>query len=419
MSTGSGGTLSVEELTAARLVAEGFRGGAPLRAVLDATESLHGTVAWERAIAQRHLLAETVHWSPDRGAGGSAEVPGFTFGTRRCARFCRLLLDEVERARAVPDELLVTLAARAVGARAPPGEIPHLCVRAPDGCDVILRAGSGASGSGADIGLRLWEAGAFVFLALRSPPLAGDITNRAVLELGSGLGLTVRALVDAGASRAVLTDASQVVLDALRTNVRRVADEAPPPRTELRVARLNVCDASAVARLASAHGIETIIAADLTYDGALVRDAHHIETMRPDRLCYVGDGGGACDGVRNMRRGQRRAKSCRLHLRHKKDRGDGSCIAGSIGSNCPQCRGATTRGEQVRTGCIERRRLAGLLSRLGLLQGTSTTPYLSPGTPHCKMRTVPHAIGLLATQYYPIRANATVDCPDHLKLFRS
>lgn len=269
MSAGTG--LSAEEAAAVRMVALGFRGGAPLRTVLDAAETAHGAAGWARPAAQQRLLAETVEWRPaeaELGVGGT-----FTFGARRCTRFVRLLLDEVERARCVPVDALVRLAARAASTRnaaAATSDTPHLAVLGPDGRTAVLRGGASTSAS-SDMGLRLWEAGAFLFLAVSAPPLCADIAGRAVLELGSGLGLTARALATAGAARAVLTDASSAVLDALRVNVRRVAEDAPPPSTELRVARLNVCDAPAVARLSDAHAIDTILAADITYDPALVR----------------------------------------------------------------------------------------------------------------------------------------------------
>lgn len=258
--------LNPDELSALRVLTLGFRGGAPLRSVLDATEAGHGTLAWGRPAAQRAALEATVLWRP-RDAPGN-----FAWGSRRSSRFLRLLIDEIDRAQCVASEELVQAAANAAVSRratATP-DVPHVVLRAPDGGDVVLRVGHAA-----DVGLRLWEAGAAAFLAILGTPLVrNDVAGCNVLEIGSGLGLSAYALARAGANRAVLSDASGAVLDVLRANVRHVGASATATgpsttTTQLRVTRLNVCEAAEVARACLRHTIDTIFVADVTYDPSL------------------------------------------------------------------------------------------------------------------------------------------------------
>ena len=256
---GTSETLNGDELGALRILTLGFRGGAPLRNVLDATEAAHGTLAWGRPAAQRAALEATVLWRPPDAP------PNFAWGTRRSARFLRLLIDEVDRVQSVASEELVQAAANAaVSRRTAAADVPHVVLRAPDGGDVVLRVGHAS-----DVGLRLWEAGAAAFLAVLGTPLVrNDVAGQNVLEIGSGLGLSAYALARAGANHAVLTDASSAVLDVLRANVRHVSATAAHA-TQLRVARLNVCEAAEVARACLRHAIDTILVADVTYDPAL------------------------------------------------------------------------------------------------------------------------------------------------------
>lgn len=261
--------LNGDELSALRVLTLGFRGGAPLRSVFDTTESIHGSLAWARPAAQRAALEGTVLWRPPDAP------PNFAWGSRRSARFLRLLLDEVDRVRSDATEELVQAASNAAVNRRTTGDVPHVVLRAPDGGDVVLCVGHSP-----DIGLRLWEAGAAAFLAILSAPLIrNDVAGCNVLEIGSGLGLSAYALARVGAIRGVLTDLSAPVLEVLRSNVRHISN-TNTHSTQLRVSRLNVCEASEVARACVRHSIDTILVADVTYDPSLVSCFYSIHVVR-------------------------------------------------------------------------------------------------------------------------------------------
>lgn len=280
--------LTAEEEAAVKFIAHGFRGGAPIRVVLDNAEATYGTIGWKSSSAQRHLLNQTVMgYVPNP----SPSTPGFSFGSRRISRFVRLLLDEVERS-SIPDGRLIELAAshalkspRGTGRRNNRNgeEFVHIVVNGPDGRDIILRTSCGVSTASNDLGLRLWEGGVVSFLAvLKSPVLRDDIVGKNILELGSGLGLSAHALAAMNASRIILSDVSPAVLEVLRANVRHIGSTftnlnstSHAPRNsalpEMRVARVNVCERGTVARVCSTHAISTILCSDLTYDPSLVR----------------------------------------------------------------------------------------------------------------------------------------------------
>lgn len=247
--------LQEDVLSAVHFIARGFRAGAPLRPLFDAAQDAHGCCAWESEAAQAHLLSESVDYLP------SKPPDGFSFGAARSRRFARLLLDEIDRLpSAVPPCLrLIDLCTQPdANAGRAAGPLAHIVLSLPLADDeAVLRCSPLSS----DVGLRLWEAGLVEYLSLlQSPVVRADVADRNVLELGSGLGLCASAFVQAGARSVVLSDGSADVVANLRENCARWPVE---------VAVVDVASFEDVSRTADRCDVETVFAADMSYDPAL------------------------------------------------------------------------------------------------------------------------------------------------------
>lgn len=248
---------------AVRFVARGFRAGAPLRALFDAANDAYGGCAWESETAQAFLLSQTVDYCPEK-------VPaGFTFGFARSQRFARLLLDEVDRLRGsvAPCMRLIDLCMQKSGSNPRSyGVMSHIVLSLPlAGDEAVLRCSPLSS----DIGLRLWEAGLVQYLSLlQSQVVHADVADRNVLELGSGLGLCASAFVHAGARSIVMSDGNADVVSNLRQNC------AGRP---VQVEQVDVSDFEAISDTVNRHDIETVFAADMSYDPALA--AHTVQAI--------------------------------------------------------------------------------------------------------------------------------------------
>lgn len=251
--------LTAAERRAVAEVARGFRSGALLRAVFDGASH----AAWTSAAAQRALLAATVAYVP------AGAPPDFRFGTWRCARFVRLLFEKVEGGEI--DEGLVEVAA-AMGARGPGecGAEGAVFIVIDTGWgggmrEVVLRVSELFS----DLGMRLWAAGCVLFDCVRTGLV--DVRAANVLELGSGVGLTATALVDAGAKSAILTDYRDDVIENLAYNIANNARPSPSATitTDVQTAKLDVSQVDAAIKLANERCVDVILAADLSYDPQL------------------------------------------------------------------------------------------------------------------------------------------------------
>lgn len=259
---------------ATKLLADSFCSGAPIRQALDATQQRHGTAAWDTPAAQQSLLEKTLQYG-DRIVG---EIPDFTFGVARCARFTRLLLDEIDHCGAAIDESFIVRAASLCTQSRTRDDIRWLVLRIPyldacgdhdhnseDECEcepVIVRVADAFS----ELGLQVWEAGIAmcILLTQSGSTLHSDVNGKRVLELGAGTGVSARALQTAGVARAWLTDLPHT-MENLRRNI------AVNTSTDLISAHeLNVADLQHLVQTANSWHVDTVLAADVTYDDVLI-----------------------------------------------------------------------------------------------------------------------------------------------------
>lgn len=262
-------TLSPSSLSAIRLIALGFRAGLPLRTVLDTASSQYGTSGWSCALAQRTLLSETLSYVPP------SVPPSFTFGTRRQARFVRVLLDEVDHTPGAElDETLVYAASsfcvRGTPALEPSGQVCVVFQVPKRGREDLRQVTLRVSELFSDIGHRVWEAA----VVLHGHAMKGGgqvaklLAGSVVLELGAGTGLSAVAYEELGVRRAVLTDFDEGVVSNLRGNV----DVNVHERKRFVTAKLDVADKEGVREVADQEDVDAVVAADVTYDPGLMRE---------------------------------------------------------------------------------------------------------------------------------------------------
>lgn len=267
--------LSPKQRAAVEFIARAFRAGLPIRRLLDAAQERHGTDGWATADAQRAVLAATLAYAPANAP------PSFTFGARRSARFARLLLDEVDHARAADlHESLLHEAAAACASPTPAPregahvsvvlELPRAAPPAPEQPGTI-HAVLSVSELFSDLGMRVWEA-ALVLHAMAVAPassLRADVRARRVLEIGSGTGLAAISLVEAGVEHAVLSDYTDDIVANLSRNVDQ--NILKHKRPAIHVEKLDVFDQAHFRDVLTRHQIDTVLAADVSYDPGLMQ----------------------------------------------------------------------------------------------------------------------------------------------------
>lgn len=274
-----------EKQNAVKFLAQCFCAGTPIRQALDATSEKYGTKAWDSVEAQRALFQMTFSFEEEL----QRTIDNFTFGTARCARFTRLLLDEIDHCNVDVDETLATRAAELCVAHGSRDMNRWVSLQIPgvgtqkNGCGddvIILRIADALS----SIGLQIWEGGIWLAATLANSDANSDdstrdknineiscqdicksIQDKRVLEIGAGTGVAAVAIKRQGASKAWLTDIDTVV-ENLAINIRvNAADDV------VNVAALDVSDANHARCAADAWEIDTILAADMTYDDELAK----------------------------------------------------------------------------------------------------------------------------------------------------
>lgn len=231
----------------AKLIADGFHAGLPLRPLIDAVEKRHGTQFWKSVDLQRELI------------GLVFDEHLFFYGWRREQRLSRIILDETDRncEGSVAEELYVATLDRCQA------EDPcqKYAMMKLDG--VTLRYSDAFS----DIGMRLWDAGVALYEALRTPGnrLRRACAGNVVLEVGAGVGLSGTAYESAGVEKAILTELPGDVLDNLKHNVASAAT------SNVECMALDVYDTAATNEIVSNQNVKTVLAADVCYDPDLTR----------------------------------------------------------------------------------------------------------------------------------------------------
>ncbi|KAI0561532.1 Lysine methyltransferase [Gracilaria domingensis] len=253
--------LHHEELKkATSLFGKAFRAGVPLRRIFDQTQALYGDIAWKTAFAQRVLLQETVLYQSQL----TQSIHDFCFGHSRCARFFRLLMDEVDRcSMGDVDESVVEFAAQYCMHKQYAHTDVHVVHDMPDGQEIVVVV----SGRFSDLGARVWEAGltlCYQLLDVRSS-IRRDVNGATVLELGAGTGLSGSAYINAGAKRVFLTDYKQEMVEGIRKNLRN--NNVPDV---VQAALLDANDLPKLRKFIVDFDIDVVIAADVTYDLDLI-----------------------------------------------------------------------------------------------------------------------------------------------------
>lgn len=241
-----------------------FRAGVPIRLALDAISAKHGSVAWDTPASQNALLQETVLYT--------VPISGFTFGHFRCKRFIRLIMDEIDHLdHSFMDETLVEIATtycfspNKVASNDPCVHTVYQ-VPGPDRPEsLVLRVSSQSN----ELGRCVWPAGLalYSYLLDSSTCLYADVHNRRVLELGAGTGCSARAYVHAGVQMAIMTDYSVEVVENMCINVR---NNVPHEKDRIECMILNAWNLAAVQSVADGKEIDTVVAADVTYDDELI-----------------------------------------------------------------------------------------------------------------------------------------------------
>lgn len=250
-----------EVRSATRYFGRSFRAGVSLRMAFDQTQELFGQAAWRTASAQNALLQETILYESD----STRSIPGFHFGHSRCARFLRLLMDEVDRvSEGNVDESLVEIAAEYCKRTDYPERDVYIVLDMPNNEEKVLVVSELFS----DLGARVWEAGLVLYsqLSQTQTPLQVEIKGATVLELGAGTGVTGSAYITAGAKRVLLTDYKESIVHRIQRNIK---NNRMSPSVEAKF--LDANDLPRLRELIAEHNVDVVTAADVTYDDNLMK----------------------------------------------------------------------------------------------------------------------------------------------------
>ena len=137
-----------------------------------------------------------------------------------------------------------------------------LCLQMPDGKECVLRV----SDSFSDLSFQIWDAGLILYAMSvnRKSILYPLIEGKNVLELGAGTGLCAAAF--AAAKNAFLTDVNDTVVTNICANVALNTSSS-----HVHTAVLDVCDLEYLREFIHTHQIDTVVAADVTYDLDLIQ----------------------------------------------------------------------------------------------------------------------------------------------------
>lgn len=264
--------MNEQERKAVHYICRGFRAALPVRRLLDLCHLHYKDHGWFKACVQEAVIAGTVHYQ-GKALGEWSDDAAYD------AKFLRLYLKEAEErlgAGGELDEGLVMLAAE--------------CCRngkggRDDGCGrelmrwVEYEIGEGRRGTFrvsnavSDIGKRVWEAGLRMFdaMLMDGGRVWKDVKGKRILEIGSGcIGLIAFAAERIGVKKVVLTDLDDEV-DVLKGNLMRngieVGDILGETLTSVKVLDVESCEID----WSEFGDIETILAADVTYDPSLLR----------------------------------------------------------------------------------------------------------------------------------------------------
>lgn len=269
---------------ATTFLARCFRAGVPLRHALDETQARYATTAWDTPPAQHALLHDTLHLPPRL----HPVIPDFSFGMSRCKRFIRLLLDEIDHCAGDIDEHLAVHAAHLCASADPDTSATMrwivLCASDARHPPIVLRVAPDIS----RLALSVWEAGFMLHSQITLPAsrLRADVTDKRVLELGAGTALSASALRHARVQMAYLTDLPRAdVMANLQCNVvsncaAHVVHTAPLDLSDVTRARL----------CAEQWRVQTVLAADLSYDVSLIEqvvDALAVLLDGSQRVAYL------------------------------------------------------------------------------------------------------------------------------------
>lgn len=259
--------LSTAQKSAISLLSCAFRAGVPLRQAFDLTSAKYGNEAWSTPVAQANLLLETVQYSPPN------DFPyPFSFGSTRIARFLRLLMDEIDHLPSVDlsEELTEIAAETCQAASSPIEDIVWIVLRLPkrmEDSNIDIRdLPLAVSPRFSDLGLRIWYAGLVMYSHIIGDTcVRNDVKQKSVLELGAGTGLCAAAFADADVGTVLLTDISNNVVDNIQRNLY-ACKACSVDVSRIEVAQLDAADLDSVKSVAEERSIDTVLAADVSYD---------------------------------------------------------------------------------------------------------------------------------------------------------
>lgn len=221
----------------------GFRSGVPARRLLDMAIDIFGVSALCTVETQARIVSTCFDPEP------------FKFGHARERNFVRLLVDEIDHSHGgvLAEELAEAAVERCV-------------VSSPLRELVEIQLGDSSiqvSNSMSDVALRLWDAGVALFDSLYAEGnyIRDACSGKCVVEIGSGVGLSGRALQDAGAKLAFLTDIPDpMIMNNLRHNIARNCN---PALVEGRP--LDVTVPKCLQTACTSWGVNVVLGADLCF----------------------------------------------------------------------------------------------------------------------------------------------------------
>lgn len=138
--------------------------------------------------------------------------------------------------------------------------VAYVVLYMPGDVEVVLSVSPRFS----DLGLQIWDAGLCLYAQIVDceSGIYGDVRGKRVLELGAGTGLCASAYMQAGAERVVMTDFDGEVVRNMEKNIEINVPNKAIIGTQL----LDTRHLDALHAVIAANGIDTVVAADVTYD---------------------------------------------------------------------------------------------------------------------------------------------------------